>query len=98
MPGTTSPPGERPEAPTGGYSGLQANGKLSSQNPGQEGEFHPRSLPILHAPVYLLGQDLAPGQPADSPVLANPLIAGNQGPTFHGRASTPDGLQPRPLP
>ena len=53
VPGSTSPPGERPEAPTGGYSGLQANGKLSSQNPGfTTGEFHPRELPILHAPVY----------------------------------------------
>jgi virulence factor Mce-like protein len=117
VPGTTSPPGERPEAPTGGYSGLQANGRVGGPPNPNPGEFAPRDLPVLHAPAYgpaidaagnadcqagqvgyLLGEDLSPGQPLDSPVLANASIAGLQGPTFHGRPALPNGLQPRPLP
>lgn len=50
-PGTTSPPGERPETPLAGYSGKQADGKQSALSP-TPGMFDPRHMPILHAPAY----------------------------------------------
>jgi virulence factor Mce-like protein len=55
VPGATSPPNEQPEAPSGGYSGIQANGKAADADllmPGAQKEFRPRELPILHAPAY----------------------------------------------
>jgi len=47
---------------------------------------------------YLLGESLVPGQAVDSPIIATSNYPGNVGPTFHGRPSLPDGLQPRSLP
>ncbi len=45
VPGTTSPPGERPEAPTGGYSGIAGQ----RQDPRQPGP-KPRQPGRVHAP------------------------------------------------
>jgi virulence factor Mce-like protein len=120
-PGTLTPT-TMPEAQIGGYSGLQANGIQSNDDPttptvNEAGRFRPRVMPILHAPAYgpavdsagnadcqagqagyLLGNSPVPGQAADSPIIATPNYPGNVGPTFHGRPSLPDGLQPRSLP
>ena len=80
---------------TGGYSGLQANGKAGTASP-SPGEFEPRELPILHGnpagPTgqngsdcqsgqtgYLLGDLRVPGQPADNPAVGVPNIPGDRG-------------------
>jgi len=47
---------------------------------------------------YLLGNLRAPGQPASHPEIIVNNQPGNAGPTFAGRASVPDGLEPRSLP
>jgi virulence factor Mce-like protein len=39
-----------------------------------------------------------PGQALESPAFAVSNIAGSRGPTFHGRARRPDGLEPRRIP
>jgi ABC-type transporter Mla subunit MlaD len=49
---TTTVPGQV-EAPLAGYSGIQANGKASSEpNPADDGVFKPFELPIVHAPGF----------------------------------------------
>jgi ABC-type transporter Mla subunit MlaD len=49
---TTTIPGQV-EAPLAGYSGIQANGKASSEpNPADDGVFKPFELPIVHAPGF----------------------------------------------
>lgn len=47
---------------------------------------------------YLLGNLPIPGQAPNNPAMAVSDIPGNRGPTFSGRTSIPDNLQPRPLP
>jgi phospholipid/cholesterol/gamma-HCH transport system substrate-binding protein len=48
----TPGPGEA-QTPIDGYSGLQANGKAGPvPNPGEQGRFKPRELPILHGNPY----------------------------------------------
>ncbi len=65
----TSVPGEAQTGlSTGGYSGIQANGKYgqAAPPPHTEGEFDPHELPILHAhaaaPTGQNGSDCQPGQ------------------------------------
>ncbi|MEZ5154572.1 MAG: MlaD family protein [Solirubrobacterales bacterium] len=65
----TSVPGEAQTGlSTGGYSGIQANGKYGqlAPPPHSEGEFDPHELPILHAhaaaPTGQDGSDCQPGQ------------------------------------
>ncbi len=65
----TSVPGEAQTGlSTGGYSGVQANGKYgqAAPLPHTEGEFAPHELPILHAhaaaPTGQNGSDCQPGQ------------------------------------
>ena len=47
---------------------------------------------------YLLGDLRQPGQAASGPEIIVNNQPGNAGPTFAGRASVPDGLEPRSLP
>jgi virulence factor Mce-like protein len=47
---------------------------------------------------YPLGDLRVPGQAADNPGHGVANIPGSRGPTFHGRARIPGGLQPRELP
>ena len=77
----------------GGYSGLQANGKILPTK-----EFEPRELPIFHGDVarpggqdgsdcqagqtgYAQGQALSPGQPVSNPAVAVSDLPGDRGPT-----------------
>ena len=97
-PTPTTVPGEvETGLSTGGYSGLQANGKAGPASP-TPGEFEPNELPILHAnpaaPTgqngsdcqpgqtgYLKGELRSPSQPASNPALVVSDIPGDRGVT-----------------
>jgi hypothetical protein len=93
---------------TGGYSGVQANGK--TYTPDGNGDFKPEELPTLHAnPVGPTGQDGSdcqtgqvgylhgslrlPGQSPENPAITVPDIPGNRGPTTEFFTRSGDRIQ-----
>ncbi|HET6831164.1 MAG TPA: MlaD family protein [Solirubrobacterales bacterium] len=68
---------------TGGYSGIQANGKygLGAPPPHTPGQFDPHELPILHAhPAAPTGQDGSDCQPGQTGYALGQLLADGQSP------------------